>query len=329
MPVCLGKFRGCEPLLDKICADCNNKIGKLEDQFSHCGPEAFFRWRKGITGRKHHKKHSIFYRGSAGGRYITMETEHPLLDCKIFVKVEAGSQNNIIYPARQIIFKCSSGKHSAILISEEIKKPDVLRCKLKEKKIDGKPVECWAETPEDVELMKRLTEGFNVKIEWVATTPYSKVKRRSIAEFVVDSKYFRAIAKISFHYFLEQFPIFSGMENEFDDIKNFIMNGDDISKWVQQEKHQFVKQLQNGARPDKDIHILTIEKNGNIIGRVQLFVGPNFLPFPYRVFIGKNPMRICYPESIGHQFTYYKKPDAESYWGIMQQMNAVSRKFVI
>jgi len=61
-------------------------------------------------------------------------------------------------------------------------------------------------------------------------------------KFTVNDRYFRAIAKIGFHYFLTKFPRFRGDEACFTEIRNFIMNGcpiDEIGKFVTQSREQF------------------------------------------------------------------------------------------
>jgi hypothetical protein len=45
-----------------------------------------------------------------------------------------------------------------------------------------------------------------------------------VAKFQVTDRYFRAIAKIGLHYFLSQFPIFSGTEEIFANIRSFIVD---------------------------------------------------------------------------------------------------------
>jgi len=71
LPACLGSFRNFGKLDNKMCRKCNSEIGRIEEQFCRCGPEAFFRIVLGIKGRKHHEKPSPFYRGSAGSGYIS------------------------------------------------------------------------------------------------------------------------------------------------------------------------------------------------------------------------------------------------------------------
>ena len=66
----LGEFRDSPMLINRVCAICNENIGKLEEQFGRSGPEAFFRRYLNIQGRDTHVKVNPFQRGSAGAKPI-------------------------------------------------------------------------------------------------------------------------------------------------------------------------------------------------------------------------------------------------------------------
>lgn len=331
MPACMGAFRNYECLLDKVCRDCNNHIGRqLEEQFCRCGPEAYIRIIKGIKGRSGQKKPSPFYRGSAGGKRITVETKHPLSDYIVLCEIAEEGEEPTFCPARQIIVADEKGQCHNILITEQIREPEDLIKELEARKLTGRKfIECWTKGPEDKQLFERLCEGFNVKINWFEDgldVPKERSRFRII--FTVNDRYFRAIAKIGFHYFLKQSPQFTGLEEEFRGIKNFIMHGGDQDKWVKEGK-QFVLNFAQGLTTDKYIHIIAIDKSyRHIIARLQFFVGPNYVPPPYEVFIGDNPGRIYYREHVGHQFVYFAERDKEGYWGIMEPGKFVRKKLV-
>jgi hypothetical protein len=65
MPVAFGEFRN-DPPLRKICAGCNEHVGKLIEVLSHRGVEAIRRTQLGVEGRKTHRRKDVFYEGTAG-----------------------------------------------------------------------------------------------------------------------------------------------------------------------------------------------------------------------------------------------------------------------
>ncbi|MFH1962168.1 MAG: hypothetical protein ABIJ30_04725 [bacterium] len=327
MPACMGKFRNSEQLHDKLCIDCNNEIGKSDEQFCRCGPEAFFRIIKGIKGRKHHERVNPFYRGSTGGKPIEIKMQHPYIEnCEIFCETEEGAEKS--YPARQVIVRDSNGKHHPILIPNRIRETRDLQGELELKGIaNSEFVEWWLSVGDGEKqrrLIERLCAGLNGKIKWSETLPFQKTeKQNGVATFIVNSNYFQAIAKIAFHYFLKHFNQFTGCEREFDGIKQFIMNGGNPDRWVQQVKGSFVHSLNSRfITTDKYCHLLAINKNYiDIRAMLHFFVGPKIGPHRYyEVFIGKNPERIIYPQNIGHQFVYFDKPDKEGYSGRIDQL---------
>ena len=325
LPACFGSFKNFEPLYGKLCGECNRKIGGLEEQFCRCGPEAFYRIYLGIKGRKHHEKPSPFYRRSAGGHRIEMKAKHPTRDLEIYCEMIPKTGETV--PARQIIVKDQNEKLHAILITDSIQESQDLKKELDYRSIrEVQFVESWCDVKEQ-DLMKKLCSIFKEKIDWDNTAPYhDKRKQLHVATITVNDRYFRTIAKISFHYLLKQFPNFTGFEDEFTGIKDFIMKGDDQEQWVQQVRGSFVGDLKSDKTTTKDYcHLVSIEKNQRkIYSRLQFFVGPKGIPPYYHVFIGNNPEKIIYPQMIGHQFVYFDKPDQGGYIGRMDPMHSIT-----
>jgi hypothetical protein len=56
LPVAFGEFRDAPHLEDRICKQCNNRLGLLDEQLTRCGPEALFRRFYGIQGAQLTKK---------------------------------------------------------------------------------------------------------------------------------------------------------------------------------------------------------------------------------------------------------------------------------
>src|SRR5262249_18993442 len=102
--------------------------------------------------------------------------------------------------------------------------------------------------------------------------------------FTVDVRYFQAIAKIGFHYYLcHTRRNVSGAEPEFAAIRNFIQNGGEVDQFVQERSSQFKMpfgDLGNGVIcvPEKWCHLLAVdERASNISAYVQMFVGPKIV----------------------------------------------------
>jgi len=69
----MDNIKGFVTLKGKLCKECNGEIGKIEEQFLRCSPEAFFRYRLKIEGRKSHDKINPYHRGSSDGKPIKAE----------------------------------------------------------------------------------------------------------------------------------------------------------------------------------------------------------------------------------------------------------------
>ena len=326
LPACLGKFLNFRLLRDKLCSDCNRKLGQLEEQFCRCGPEAFFRIVVGVKGRKHHNTVNPFYRGSAGAKPIMIESQHPKLNCSFFCEIEKGGKTG--HPAKQIVVRDSAGNHHSILITEKIETPDDLLRELRNRGLENSTfVECWA-SDEEREQMEMLCQVARIGISWSEMSPFEQLpKMRFVSTITVNSTYFRAIAKIVFHYFLKHFTQFTGFEKEFEGIKEFIMKGNGSDRFVKEVPGSFVYGLGYGVTTDRWGHLLAVDKTEKSIrAMLHFFVGPGIAPSRYyEVYIGNNPQRIIYPQAIGHQFVYFDEPDRQGYCGRVDPLFTISR----
>jgi hypothetical protein len=140
---------------------------------------------------------------------------------------------------------------------------------------------------EEIPWAESLFEGFIIdrKIEWFQPTGPIMYGPFAI-KFTVTDRYFRAIAKIGFHYFLTKFPRFRGDEPCFSEIRNFIMNGcpiDEIGRFVTNSQEQFAYQLRAGDRLSAWGHLIGVDSGYmGFRAKVQLFVGPESRSTVYR-----------------------------------------------
>lgn len=241
LPAAFGEFINAPTLKDYICGRCNSKrIGLLDEQYVRCGPEGLLRKKFGIEGREHHEKVNPFYRGSAGGRRIEFLTWDDAFQCEINVELLGGDQGRQLC---ELILREKMGQTPPhhIALKPEMTAEELLKIfaglKMKgelESRITYDPAtEQWAP-----ELIKKAWPSVSMSEGIVGATNF----RGGIAKFQVTDRFYRAIAKIGFHYFLTQFPKYTGHEAIFSDIRNFII--EDSKELVPARVNQFI-----GVRP--------------------------------------------------------------------------------
>ena len=103
LPVAFGKFDGYEPLRDRICRECNTRLGNaVETEFLRTGAIVFFRWLLGVMGRDGLPP-SPFYRRAVGIPPILMMGRPAGFDYDLLFEVDPGSEE--VYPLRQVVFE--------------------------------------------------------------------------------------------------------------------------------------------------------------------------------------------------------------------------------
>lgn len=221
LPFALGEFVNAPLLKERICAECNtNRIGKLDEQFTRCGPEAVYRTQLGITGRKHHNPVSVFYRRSAGGGRIEAKSWDSNFGCFVNLEFLGGNE------ARQLtemILLDETGKDYHVPLTSQMT-PEYLR-----QQVAALGLKSLAEARFTCDNPEEGWVHALIKSTWPAaefsdTVAGARSFEGGLFRFELTDRYFRAVAKIGFHYFLTQFQMFSGQEDAFTDIRMFIIN---------------------------------------------------------------------------------------------------------
>ncbi len=326
LPRGLGKFKGYLPLADRLCNRCNGICGQLDEQLCRCGSEAFFRKFLGISGRPGHDDVNSFYRGSScGGRLEMFGTNHETGEEKELELVGPNSVREL----RCVKLIAEDDSTYTITIT------DGMTAEHFRKKVTALGIKFFkhahiSAAPEEIPWVESLFEGFKTegKTQWVQPTGPIMYGPFTI-KFTVTDRYFRAIAKIGFHYFLTKFPRFRGDEPCFSGIRNFIMNDfsiDEIDRFVTTSKEQFAYQLRAGDRLGVWGHLLGVEADYmGFRAKVQLFVGPESRLMVHTVQIGKNPSPIHYSEAYGDFFAYYPPEERRDFDGEVSELVAVAR----
>lgn len=134
----------------------------------------------------------------------------------------------------------------------------------------------------------------------------------------ISLPYLRAIAKIGFHFVLAHFS-FTGPESQFDGIKRFIFNGNDLERFVQIDREPFVEELKNrNAVASHWCHLTSAQYDYRAIeARMQFFAGPRLQPLVWRVMLGASPTRVVGTNAKGFRYHYFDAADEEGYVGAM------------
>jgi hypothetical protein len=327
LPRAPGNFKGYIPLTDRVCARCNQICGQLDEQLCRCGSEAFYRKFLGVSGRSDREEVNPFYRGSSrGGRLEMVGTNH-----------ETGEEKELelVGPDGVRELRCVKlvGEDDAV---HTIAITDGMTQEEFRKKVAALGIKFFkhaniSAAPEEIPWVESLFEGFTTdgKAQWVQPTGPIMYGPFTI-KFTVTERYFRAIAKIGFHYFLTKFPRFRGDEDCFSEIRDFIMNGcpiDEVRRFVTQSPEQFEYQLRAGSRLKVWGHLIGVDSSHmGFRARVQLFVGPQNRSTVLTVQIGKNPSPIYYPEAYGDFFAYYPPEERVDFDGEVSELVALASR---
>jgi hypothetical protein len=204
----------------------------------------------------------------------------------------------------QLIFKGNDGSERYIpLIPQE--KAKGLKCRIDSRKIEGRPfgIDCNYKNREHYQSLLQDIWGY-LEIPWGDPGNHEDVITRWT--FQVNDHYFRALAKIVFHYYLLRTNRVSGDEECFKPIRNFILNGGNYEEFVNTPRIFFPqsKEISTGWW-----HLLaSSEKNGIAIGYVRLFIGPLHRMIDHHFELGRIPSKLILPERVWADGFYYDDP---------------------
>jgi hypothetical protein len=305
LPAALGDFGAFQVLDGRVCAECNNAIGQTaETQFLRAGPIALFRWILGVEGRNG-RPPDPFYRAAGGAPPLLTYGRPPGFDYDVLCEVEWATRN--VGFARQIVFHDPARGRVPILVTDRmLTDAGQLPLALGIAGIPhARPLLAWAREDEipAVDCLLRVHYGALPPTLWgnADVPPGNGIDIRTVVQ--VGAPFFRAAAKVLFHYSLKVFPDLDGAAPAYSPLRRFIRDGEGDG-FVTEMRQQVVENFRRGYRPTQWCHILLVERNyTRIFGYVQFFVSPESLPFPLRVDIGPNPSRIVQrPERRAHMF---------------------------
>ena len=327
LPRALGNFKNNEPLVDRICDDCQRLCSQLEDVFAHNSPEAFFREMVGRVGRKKHKEKSIFYEPTHGIPPLGVLGRYPGHDFEILWSLVPDPANpgvRTCAPMSQLVFMSKDGGKILRLPFRPGKwTADGIRQIAKAQGVTGEQIVAIANSEKEFSEMKALTDALAPQGKELDAAPLvAGVEMVGEMKAPISQQYLRAIAKVGFHFFLKYFPHFTGLEAEFDEVKRFIYEGKANHTIARPVEEPFLRDLQQrGARLNKWCHLLSAEsKESGIEARMQFFAGPEVNPIVWSVVFTQQPA--THVQCTGHVFVYFDEA-TDGYDGIRGDLVAL------
>lgn len=222
-----GKFRGNTKLKDRVCTDCNNHLSGIDEVLLRSSPPALMRVAHDIRGREEHRSTDLFHARSHGHPPIELEALLPNDDSSTRLEVLGGG---LAQPRRELIFE-SGGEPIIVPIPHSVTTVDALNKHLEKYGVLGRTwpriqVNCPADDSDFIAIIEERYGKISSDHAEPNWTGYP-ANVRTTTLFKLSAEYYRAIAKIAFHFFLSCFsPPLSGLECGFDDLKRFIYRGE-------------------------------------------------------------------------------------------------------
>jgi hypothetical protein len=287
LPQCLGRFQNFEPLVDRLCQLCNEGIGQaLEREFCRKSPEAVLRsvhWIKGQQrgGRKKRPVH-IYQPEKIGGQHIYFFAADPETGQSILWQTDKNPRT--VKEISQIVMLDDEGEATQhIPIPVEITTGRELADLLKRNGVTFIPqARVIAASGDEDRVQVMLTE-----LNWKVSLQRRMGGQVSHQFFTgeVGPAYFRALAKIGFHYALRYIPTITGNEGAFRALREFIREGTGNHK-------QFLTKCDTVSNPSGPPgHVLTAIANPEspIVVNMQFFAGCKTALPQWRLILGDNP----------------------------------------
>lgn len=324
LSVQLGEFRNDERFR-QICPDCNGKIGRSEQQFLACGPEAFFRRLVNPKVPPKRQRGKSQAKGAMGAPSPESTIDHG--DHQELV-TRSGDNPKDVSPIDHIVIHDDQDNEYFIKLFSGMKKEHIEKQIVKNGISNIRKIWFHFEDRKGDEFEKLITTVFpDFKKHKLPCTEAGVTQVKCYTKFEVNDHYFRAVAKIAFHYYL----IYSrrgyhGSEAFFDPIRDFIMNGGDHEVFFNPKGPKFAVpfgDLPSGGviTPDGWCHILSAnEEEKYIIAYVQLFVGRGCIPQSYHIKLAELDNNIVVPKGVwGHVYFYDKTPNSDRFAGEVKE----------
>ena len=299
------RFRG-------VCTGCNNSFGRYEQLIAQSSPIGFYRRVVRPNLGRRSKRGSLVQKGVSGSKPPLFTAEFD--GRTVLVHSDPNDPENLIPVDHLALQDVDGATHFIPLfagMTAERLREQIARSGAKEMKEASFQCE-----PSQVDQVKSILAEVYPKaaITEEGQTVAGNYSLRARVKFQFSEQFFQGIAKIAFHYYLiHNRRGFSGYEDIFAQIRDFILTGGDPEQFFDNAEHRFAIPFGKTAREGEGVlcpaqwcHLITaIEDAGPIVVRVQLYVGPGAIPPPMHVTLGRLKSRIQLPVgAFGHHYIY-------------------------
>ena len=311
VPRGFGDFEGAI-IFRGVCPNCNNKLSVLEEELLRTAPEAVLRRLAGATQNRRGKPTG--WQGASGlpaPRFVIKHADHDeLIDPDPTISGQARAVDHLT-----VVLKDGRNVHIRLFPSMSA---DALRRKLEQRGINQADIarSYWHLDDEHTEKFKSLFKEVwpNHRQDELPSTPAGLHRVPVRIECRFTQRYYRAIAKIAFHYLLAETQCgYTGHEACFEPIRKFIMDGGEHGRFFDVQKPRIA--LPVGILPDgtallpaRWMHLLcSFESAASVVVAVYTLFGPERPPSPHFVTLFHRPSLVAVPNhQYGHAYIYGK-----------------------
>lgn len=313
MPAAFGRFER-EFIFRRICPPCNSRIGRCEEQLLRCSPEAFV--RRVVNPPVKRENRGMSWVGAHGVPPPKFTVDHG--DHLELVEGSPTNPRDVLPVDQLVIVDDHKGMHHIRLHPQMT--VGQLRAKIAAAgllKPSGKSFlhaddAAW---PKYVVLLGEIWPDSPVIQTEGRDRGVHRVQGRTI--FSVHADYWRAIAKIGFHYYLLNTRRgYRGQEPAFAPLREYIMMGGDRSPFFTLPATKFVLPFCElpGNRavvsPQWAHYLAADETLGAATAMVSLFTGPDRVAPVYHLNIAALKSSLAIPRARwGHSYQYSTAAD--------------------
>jgi HNH endonuclease len=323
LPQCLGGFTKFEPLLDRLCQKCNEEIGRAAElEFARQSPEAVLRsisWVK-RGGKKKSPRAGIYQPRYSGGRHLSLYAPDP--ESGVEILWQLGDRPKSIKEISQLVILNAGG-----IVTKRISIPlaitsgqDLLDLFQMHAVTPPIPILWIIASSGDESRIERMFSDLGIPCRLQIQRKGGLISGLKRFKGQVEVGYFRALAKIGFHYALKYLPTIIGSESGFRPLREFIRYGNG-------DPGQFLLQCDSARNPCGPVgHLLTaVASPGvDVIVNIQFFAGSEITLPQWRLSLGCNPSQVLISPSA-HFFPYTSTEEDYLTGGEVIRMNIATR----